>query len=311
MMWKILLNTLFFSYLFFPVQSDNFGIVPTLDDQNRVNYQLAEHYLPVVSDKYKLPHKSGESLGIKTTADSVVIIDEASGHILFRKNPGRAHAMASLVKLMTAYVFLEQDYNFDQVVTISLEAKHDPEESTLNVKKGEAVTVYDLFLSSLIGSANNATREMVAALGYSEPDFVQLMNQQAKEWGMNQTNFVDVTGISPNNKSTVADYIKLVRLAFANEKINQATIKKEHRFRSVSGNEHQIKNSNRLLDSDLKILGSKTGFTYEAGYCLALKVEGNKKQAIDILLLGSLSSSDRFAEAKNLANWVFSNYQWD
>ncbi len=310
MILKILLNSLLFGYLALPVQSDNAGLIPTLNDDNQVSYQISQHYLPQIDNKYDIPRKVGESLGIKTTADSVIIIDDASGQILFQKNPGRIHAIASLVKLMTAYVFLEQDYDFGQVVEISLTERLDPEESTLRVSKGEQITVYDIFQSALVGSANNATREMVLSLGYSEAEFTQLMNDKAKALGMNDTQFVDVTGIGKGNTSTVADYVKLARLAFDKNEIMEATTKTNHRFVSVSGNERFVKNSNNLLASDLNIVAGKTGFTYEAGYCLALKVVSDDREII-ILSLGSDNANARFSEVKSLAGWTYQNYQWD
>ncbi|MBU1148927.1 serine hydrolase, partial [Patescibacteria group bacterium] len=212
MILKTLLSTFLLALFVIPAEGGRSGIVPTVDDSNRVSYQQSGYYLPSIEAKYKLPKKTGESLGLSVTADSVIIIDDNSGQVLWQKNPGRIHSLASLTKLMTAYLFLQQDYDFDQVVEITQTEKSDPEESTLTVSKGEQVTVYDLFFSSLVGSANNATRELISSLEKSEAEFVEIMNQKAAELGMANTHFVDVTGIGKGNTSTVADYIKLVRL---------------------------------------------------------------------------------------------------
>ncbi|MFH1597514.1 MAG: serine hydrolase [Patescibacteria group bacterium] len=311
MILKILLNLFFVSYLLVPVESTDQAMVATLDDANQVSYQVTSHYLPEIGNKYKLPAKLGDSLGIKVSADSVIIIDANSGQVLWQKNPGRSHPIASLTKLMTAYTFLGENYDLDKVVEISLTQKEDPEESTLNVSRGEQITVYDLFYSALVGSANNATRELATSLGYTESQFTALMNEKAQGLGLTETNFVDVTGISKGNVSTASDYIKLVRLALNKELIQDATTKLEHRFTTVSGSGHNIKNSNKLLERDLNIIAGKTGFINEAGYCLALKVEDDEGNAIIILSLGSDSSSARFAEVKSLAQWTFLNYQWD
>ena len=311
MIFKILLNSIFVSLLVWPAASEQTGLLATVDSDNHVDYQQVQHYLPTVANKYPLPVKTSQSLGIVTSSDSAIVIDDASGQILWQKNPGQRQALASLVKLMTAYVFLQQDYDFDQVIEITDTNKTDPEESSLSVVKGEQITVYDLFLSALVGSANNATRELVYSLGYSQEQFVEMMNDTAKDLGMNDTTFTDVTGIDKGNRSTAADYIKLVRLAFNQEIIQQITVKPDHRFKSVSEQEHYVKNSNDLIGSDLDIVAGKTGFTYEAGYCLALKVADEDGNNVIILNLGSSSSAQRFADVKNLTLWTQHNYRWD
>lgn len=257
------------------------------------------------------PQKVGESLGVVTTSSSVAVYDVGSGASLFQKDPEKVLPLASLTKLMTALVFLENNPGFEKSATISA-SDNTLIGAKLHVPDGEALKVVDLFFTSLTGSANNATQALVHSTGLSGEEFVEKMNQKAEDLGLKNTHFVEPTGLSEENVSTARDIFIIAREAFANEWIQKATSKKTHEMYTLTSNEyHNVRSQNEIFDSYLDVVGSKTGFTYEAGYCLVTEVRGEAGQEVIAVVLGSVSENSRFSETKALSQWAFENYQWE
>jgi D-alanyl-D-alanine carboxypeptidase len=249
------------------------------------------------------------SLGVKTTAKSFVVIDVATDKILLEKNSNEQLPIASLTKLMTALVFWDTNPNLDQVVTIREEDDRAP--AKIKVFPGDEIAVADLYYSALVGSTNNAMAALVRSTGLGEQEFVARMNKKAAELGLNNTIFIEPTGLNSNNLSTTEDIVRLLAEAFKNKKIEEALKLDHYEFGLRNRRSKQIVwNTNELLNSYLSISGGKTGYIKEAGYNLAVKIKGEKGQEIIIALLGCASSFDRFKEAKGLATWTFENYRW-
>lgn len=254
------------------------------------------------------------SLGIKTTAKSILIMDQNSGAILFSKNPWESLPIASLTKLMMAIVFLENNPGWDKTVTIT---KEDQKEGGIvYLFADEKVTVKDLFYLTLVASANEACLALVRSTGLNLKDFVFLMNQKAQEWGMKDTHFTEPTGLDSNNVSSALDITKLLSQVFSQAEITQASQTKKYEF-LTQGNIRQVTafNTNKLLVSFLnqgnyKILGAKTGYLEEAGYSLAIRIKNFQNNIIDLVILGSATENDRWQETKGLIDWVMRNYQW-
>jgi D-alanyl-D-alanine carboxypeptidase len=256
------------------------------------------------------------SLGIKTTAKSMVAVDEKSGKILFAKNPSQILPIASITKLMSALVFLDHNPGWEKEVEIKEEDKETW--GRIYLGKGEKVAVRDLFYSALVGSANQAVLALVRLTGLTKEQFIQEMNQKAKQFGMNQTTFVEPTGLEAQNQSTTFDLVKLLDKALKQEEIKKALTTKTYTFRTRNHRSQTITviNTDRLLDSFLndkklgyQILGAKTGSLEEAGYCFVAKIQKDN-QPIIVASLSSATSGDRFQEIKGLANWVYENYEW-
>jgi D-alanyl-D-alanine endopeptidase (penicillin-binding protein 7) len=160
----------------------------------------------------------------------------------------------------------------------------------------------DLFNASLLGSANNATLAYVRQLGITQEAFVQEMNRKAITLGLEQTEFTDVTGLSPENVSTAYEIAIMAHHAFTNyPEISQATSQKEYAF-TVRGTarEHTIKNTNKMVqEGSLEVIGSKTGFLYEAGYCLVIEGAG-KYKGIVAVVMDTPSEDAQFVEIDRL-----------
>lgn len=254
----------------------------------------------------KIPNNS---MGIRTTAKSVVVRDADSGKILFEKNPGERLPLASLTKLMTALVVLENYPEWDKEVT------YLPEDEELGDKshnyRGETVTVRDLWNIGLVASSNNAIAALVRATGKSRDEIVSLMNKKAEENNLLSTKFFDPIGLDSRNISNVYDISELLKLALGKKEIFEALEKTSYSFISNNKNiSRTVYNTDKLLDSYLNVVAGKTGFTDEAGYNMAIEVAGDEGQKIIIILFGSQTSETRFGEVKGLATWTFDNYIW-
>jgi len=245
------------------------------------------------------------------TAPSGILIDDMSGQYLWQREPEMVLPIASLTKLATALVFLDTQPDFSQEVTMEAGDSADPEGSRLYVNAGETLTVGDLFYASLVGSANNATKALVRSTGLSTEEFVARMNQKAELLGLPHTVFYEVTGLDPQNTSTVADYSRLASYVFRNDLIRQALNTEVYNFTTINTKKpHRIKNTNQLLeDGDLDLVGAKTGYLDEAGYTFVAQSESQGHQLL-VVLFKSSSSQQRFNEAKALITWAERNWTW-
>lgn len=237
-------------------------------------------------------------------ADSVLVWDSEAQVILFEENGFERHSIASITKLMTAMVALDSEIDWGEEVIIQ------PDEYTVGgrlvLHPGEFATVRQLFHASLMGSANNATLAYVRALDIPTEEFIRSMNRKAIELGLEQTEFVDVTGLSPKNVSTAYEVARLAEAAWRDYPIiAKITGQKEYTYAvGGSGREHTIRNTNKLIsEEDMTLGGSKTGYLYEAGYCLV--VQGTDKLANRIVVvLGSPSEWGNFNDTRKLLQGI-------
>jgi len=268
----------------------------------------AWQYTPVAS----IPQPGGSTLDIglnlserepqdKTfDAASAVLVDMTDKRIMFQQNAFERRPIASISKLMTAMVALDYGIHFDDKANILREEY--VQGGQLMLFNGEEVTMRDLFNASLLGSANNATMAYVRQLGIPTAEFIQAMNRKAVELGLEQTEFYDVTGLNPKNVSTAYEAALLARNAFQQyPEISKATSQKEYSFVVLSsGREHTIRNTNKLVSEfGDATAGTKTGYLYEASYCLVMAGSGELGNRIAVIL-GSPSENGNFGDMRRL-----------
>lgn len=254
-----------------------------------------------------------DSLGVELTALSSALIDTRTGEVLFSEGHDRIAPIASITKLMTAIVFLETGPDWDAPVTMQL--SDDTYEGIPYLKKGEILTVRDLFRTALIGSGNNAALALARVSGLGREAFVAKMNAKARELGLAYTTFTDPSGYLPSNTSTAFDVARLAHHAFESAEIRDTVTLKEHRFLTKAGVEKRIPSTNLLLSSFLNegeghIVGGKTGFTEEAGYTLVMRAKKGEGDVIAVVL-GSATSEERFQDVKALLSWGFRTFSWN
>jgi len=257
----------------------------------------------------KIPHKvDNNSLGVKLTAQAAAVMDKNTGTVLWQKNADEQRPLASITKLMTALVFLDNNPGWNQTLTML------PEDETMansaNIFRDETVSLKDAFYTMLIASDNNVANALSRSTGLSREEFVGLMNDKAKAWGLSKTYFVDPTGLSNKNISSANDILILAKKAFANNDIKNATNQKIYSFITLDGKERKVNSTNHLLSGFLDIIAGKTGFITESGYCLVAEVKGNEDQRIISVVLGSASNADRFNDLKILSAWALNNFIW-
>lgn len=249
----------------------------------------------------------------KVTFKSAFVMDEDTENPLFAFNENEIRSIGSLTKLMSALVFLDTLPPWDKVVMIEAA---DGSQGRFNVAEGEQITIKDLFYVSLISSSNNATMALARSTGLPLEEFVKKMNAKAVDLGLKQTKFVEPTGLDPANQSTAKEIAWLLRFALSEKIIQEAVAKKNYTFRLMpNGPTRNIRSTNVLLSERLpvgavKIIGGKTGYVEEAGYCFAVVLENQEGRQIIAVVLGSDSHYGRFSEARALAEWVFSAYEW-
>jgi D-alanyl-D-alanine endopeptidase (penicillin-binding protein 7) len=279
----------------------------TLESKDGIEQVLVTE--KIVKNSIVSPHKiNNDSLGVKLTAVSAAVMDKNSSIILWKKNAEEIRSIASISKLMTALIFLENNPGWDSEVTMLQE--DETRGAINNISRGEIVKAEDLFYTSLIASDNNATKALARSTGISEKEFIDKMNKKAKELGLPNTKFFEVTGLDERNVSTAVDILNLAKEVFTKEEIKLATTKQNYQFTAVSGKAHKVYSTDHLLNSYLDIVAGKTGYINAAGYCLVAEVVGSEGNSIISVVLGSASNDDRFKDLKVLSAWVFENYSW-
>ncbi len=254
-----------------------------------------------------------DSHGIVTTAWSALVMDDASGAVLFQKHPDALRSIGSVTKLMAALVFMDQNPDLNQIVSL------DPDLDYVaggRVYLGyfNSLALSDVLAASLVGSDNTATQSLIRFSGLSSEDFIARMNQKADELGMEQTEFYDVTGLDADNMSTARELVLLLQAAEQNETITYYTQLPSVTITQASGRSVTIENTNTLLttfvnEDPYDVVGGKTGYLPQAGYVLATTVE-HEGDKIHVIVMGSESKDARANEAKGLAYWAFKTYQW-
>ena len=251
------------------------------------------------------------------------LYDIESSSMIIGKNYDSKVPIASITKIMTAIIVLEQS-KIDEVVTIPKIAVN-VSGSKILLKSDEKITVEGLLQGSLINSGNDAAY----SLGYYIADkfkpeitpeekinfFVDLMNKKAEELGLLNTRYFDPAGLDDNGKSTVRDQGILITYVLNNQTIASIINKPEATIYSVDGTiEHKLENSNRLVKEEMYymgIIGGKTGFTPVAGHNLVAAARRDEHILIAIIIstYSNLNTASA-TEAKKLLDWGFNNLIW-
>ena len=244
------------------------------------------------------------------TAKSVVLMEMSSGEILLSKNPDEKLPPASITKIMTMLLVMEAldsgKIKLEDIVTTSKNASSKGG-SQIWLKAGEQMTVNEMLTASAIGSANDAGTALGEHVAGGETEFVAMMNQRAKELGMNNTNFENPSGLddtTENHYSTARDVAIMSCELMKHEKIKEYTTVWMDTLRN---GETELVNTNRLVRFYEGTTGVKTGTTSKAGYCVSASAKRGGMELVAVVL-GSDNSTERFEDAKKLLNWGFANY---
>jgi len=250
---------------------------------------------------------------VTVSARTAVAFNSADKKVIWGKEENTVIPMASLTKLVAVKVFLETKPDLKKVITYSVKDEqlnnlYVPANASarLKLKDGDKVTIKDMVYSSLIGSTNNTVETLVRVSGLKRETFIAQMNKRVKEWGTTKTKFIEPTGLSPKNVTTARDYVIIAREAFLDPLISSATTQVSYALTTINSKiRYSFKNTNLLArESGSGLLGSKTGYLTEAGYCLVTKWPTDKKKNIILVLFGAPSRQASVDDTKTLLTFA-------
>lgn len=290
------------------VEQFGFNFLPKSLNPNNQKVQAnnpvytAESYLENLKP---LPEKENQSDFADITARAYLAVDLDTGFIFLEKNPEEKLPMASLAKIMTALVVLEE-LDLDEEVIISETAIASYGES-IALRLGERLLVEDLLYAILLESSNDSAVALAEKVSGSEKNFVILMNKKAEELGLKNTKFKNATGLDEDNQySTVSDLAVLTKKALYNKKFFEIASTYSKTIVSKKGINHYLVNSNKLMSRDKNFKGIKTGLTDNAGQCLISLKEVSEKNILTIIL----GSQNRFSETTKMINYIVEDFLW-
>ena len=236
-------------------------------------------------------------------AAAAIIFNPETGQVLWEENAQDKRSIASITKVMTALVFLEDNPDLNQEITIERSDVYAA--STTYLRNNDRITLDNVLHLTLIASDNAAARALARVSHGGTAAFIERMNEKAVELGLESTSFTDPSGLNPANVSSAYDLSRLISFASANETL--APIMRTAAFTArTSRRTISIRNTNHLVrGGEVDVLGGKTGFISKAGYCLAtlLRLPQSNHQ-VAVVVLGAGSNNGRFWETRHLFNWL-------
>jgi D-alanyl-D-alanine carboxypeptidase (penicillin-binding protein 5/6) len=248
----------------------------------------------------------------EVAAPSCILMDKTTGTILYESNAQEQLAPASVTKVMTLLLVMEAidrgQLTWDQMVTASAAAAAKGG-SQVYLEENEQMTVHDMVKCVVVASANDCATALAEAVSGSESSFVELMNQRAAELGMENTHFANCTGLDDEagpdiHYTTAQDIAIMARELLGHDEIREFTTIWMDTIRDGT---FGLSNTNKLVRFYSGTTGLKTGYTQNAGYCMAASAERDGMELIAVVM-HCQTSTDRFESAKALLEYGFANY---
>ena len=254
-----------------------------------------------------LPAAAAPALSLNCRA--AILIEQDSGRVLYEKNAEEKMPIASITKVMTLLLTFEAIHDgrltLDTLVPVSEHAYHMGG-SQIWLKEGEQMSVDEMLKCIAVNSANDCAVAMAEHISGSEEAFTKRMNDRAKELGMDNTQFLNCTGLTddPGHYTTARDIACMSRALLAHPRIREYTT---IWMDTVRGGRFSLANTNKLIHAYPGATGLKTGYTQQAMHCLSASAERDGVEYIAVVLHAG-SSKARFADAATLLNFAFANY---
>jgi len=252
----------------------------------------------------------GQLAGLHSTRDALdlksgvaLVLDQDTNEVLFSKNSQAVLPIASLTKLMTAVVVTEANLPLDETLTVTQDDVDTEKHSRSRLKVGTQLTRGEMLHLALMSSENRAAH----ALGRYYPGgldtFVAKMNEKAHELGMNDTKYVEPTGLSSQNQSSARDLATLVKAAHTHQIIRELSTSPEYQV-AIGNRQMQFHNTNVLVRNPTWDIGlQKTGYITEAGRCLVMQAQMAGRKLI-MVFLDSSGSRSRIGDAERVRKWI-------
>jgi len=252
----------------------------------------------------------GEKMGLRDNEDPLalnssvaLVVDQETHEVLLRKNENAVLPIASLTKLMTGLLVVDAQLPMDEMITITQADVDTLKGSSSRLAVGTTLSRGELMHLALMSSENRAAH----ALGRTFPGglsaFVTLMNAKAGELGMNDTRYVEPTGLSSDNRSSAKDLATLAAAAYQRPMLRDLSTSPSHQV-ELGRRTVQFNNSNRLVHNpDWSIGLQKTGYISEAGRCLVMQATVAGRQVI-MVFLDAAGKAARIGDAERVRRWV-------
>ncbi len=252
------------------------------------------------------------------TSPHYIVIDTASGAILSAEHAETVWPIASITKLMTTSVAIDE--GLDVGGTGTVKAADDVGGAKLYVNDGTKFTVRDLLAATIVGSANNAANAIARLCGLTKTDFVARMNDRATLLGLTHTTFADPTGIELENVSNAREVAYFAADAFAKENIKKLAGSSKTHIAALNDAAYvrDISSTNWMLYypayDDLYVTAGKTGFLNESGWNLVVQLhpmnDADTSRSLTIVALGAAGRRESFDDAAALARWTWKSFDW-
>lgn len=267
----------------------------TYHNTNYNNYGYNSHY------------NQFDRLALTTNSAAVAVIDLQSGKSIYEKNIDVARSIASITKMMTAMVLIDNNEDMRQEIVLKASDLVGAKNASTRLKAGDRLSRSEFMLMMLMKSENPAAKTLASSsyLGYD--GFIRAMNQKAQSLGMTQTHFSDSSGLNPRNISSARDLVVMMREIATNPRyqtIRSFSAVPSYDFYITNYNSgdrvYKANNTSTLVRSGNHVINaSKTGFIREAGHCVVMETTVNGRPSI-IVLLGANGSQNRWNDAENI-----------
>lgn len=271
---------------------------------------VAQRVAPVRAAFIPAKPTLGEAMGLRDTEDALalrssvaLVMDQGTNEVLFQKNPTAVLPIASITKLMTALVVMDSRLPMDEVLTVNEEDRDLEKHSSSRLRFGTQLTRHELLLLALMSSENRAASVLGRSYPGGLPAFVTSMNRKARELGMNDSHFVDSSGLSSSNVSSAMDLARLVNAAYRNPTIREFSTQTEHEVNVLGRTQHYVSTNRLVRGGNWEIGLQKTGFISEAGQCLVMQARVNGRNVV-MVFLDSVGKLSRFADATRVRDWL-------
>ena len=253
-----------------------------------------------------------EDLNLASNAKSAILMEASTGEIIFEKNSHEKLHPASMTKMMSMLLILENIekgvINWDDIVTVSSNAS-SMGGSQILLETNEQMSVSDLFKGIAVASGNDAVVAMAEKIAGTEEEFVNMMNKRGVELGLTDTNFKNCHGLDDaNHYSSASDMAKIALELVKHEKLFEYTSIYEDYLRADTDRKFWLVNTNKLVRFYSGADGLKTGYTGEAGFCLTATAKRNGMRIIAVVM-GEPDSKTRTSDVSSMLDYAFAQYE--
>lgn len=267
------------------------------------NTAISNNWFPKFEENWQFKNSNE----IYISSKSAILVDYDSGEIIYAKNADAKLPAASTIKIMTAMVALDNK-KLSDTFRVSAGAVAIGENS-MGLQEGEILMLEELIYGMMLVSGNDAAISIAEGIVLSEEEFVKMMNEKVTALGLDDTRFVNATGLDEDTKShytTVYDMATIARYVWENypEIRKIASTYEKYIERTNTHKDYLLYNDTNLLTSYPGVKGIKPGFTWNAGWCLVTHAENEGKRLLGVIL----GSEDRRGEMVQLLDYGFGKY---